>query len=164
MMETREKIQTIIQELETPERQSGKQIGERILGRKVADGNGAVSNCSLEIQQMQEHVEHNNENYVISLEEEPGGRLGFIRKHGYEYWRSCVGSVAEQQTAFNASVTRSINHLYNNMIILQQYADRQAGIIRSLEKELARQQFLNTVSEEKIKELQRRLNREGEGI
>lgn len=164
MRQTREKIREIMQEIETPERKSGKQIGEQILGRKVANESGAVSRCSLEIQQLQEYVERNNASYVISLGEEPGGKLGFLRRIGHRIRDRFTGSVAEQQTAFNASVTCSINHLYNNMIILQQYADDQAGIIRKLEQELAHQRFLNAVSEEKIKELHRRLNREGEEV
>lgn len=161
MMQTREKIRGIMQEIETPERKSGKQIGEQILGRKVADDLRAVSGCCLEIQQLQEYVERNNASYVISTGQEAGGSVGFIKRMFHKIRGRLVGSMADQETAFNASVTCSINHLYNNMIILQHYADEQAGIIRRLEDELAQQRFLNAVSEEKIRELYQKMDEKG---
>lgn len=161
MMQTREKLQGIMKEIETPERRSGKQIGEQILGRKVADESGAVSNCCLEIQQLQEYVEKNNQLYVISAGQEAAGSSGFLKGLFHKFRSRILGSVTEQETAYNASVTCSINHLYNNMIILQQYADAQARIIRKLEVELAQQRFVNVVCEEKIRELYHKFNSEG---
>lgn len=164
MRQTREKLQGIIAEIEEGERKSGKQIGEKILGRKVADKSGAVSSCCLEIQQLQEYVEKNNRLYVISSGQENAESPGLVRRIFHKVRDKFVGSITEQETEFNASVTCSINHLYNNMIILQQYADEQAGIIKKLEKELEQQRFLNAVSEEKIRMLYHRLNTGGEEI
>ena len=157
MMQTRKKLDEILQEIETPEKKSGKQIGERILGKKLDEKNMAASRVSLEIEQLKEYVEQNNQHYAVTLESGGGESSSFIKRLYRKVLFRLLAPVLEQETVFHASVTRSINHLYNNMIMLQQFIDAQANQIQTMEKKLEQQEFYNIANEEKIRELYQRL-------
>lgn len=153
MMQTKEKIYEIMQEIEMPQQKSGKQIGERILGRSISDGELHTHHYSLEIEQLKKYIENNNQIYGITLNQEPDTSDGWKQRVVRKVRTAVVSPVVEQDNAFHASVTCSLNHLYNNMIILQKFADEQAEVIQRLEEELAQQRFVNMVNEEKIREL-----------
>lgn len=155
MMQAREKIDQIIQEIELPENMSGKQIGERILGRKLGERPSQVRHINLEIEQLKEYVEKNNQLYVIALESEES--VSFPKRIFRKLQRRLLASVLEQETEFHASVTCSVNHLYNNMCLTQQFMDEQTNRIRRLEEELSQQQYFSAVNDEKIRELYQRL-------
>lgn len=153
MIQTKEKIHGIMQEIEMPQRKSGKQIGEQILGRSISDDKIHMHQYNLELEQLKEYVENNNQIYGISLEQESDVSGGWKQQVIRKMRTAVVSPVVEQENAFNASVTRSFNYLYNNMVILQNFVDEQADIIQKLEEKLEQQRLINMVNEEKIREL-----------
>lgn len=159
MMQARDKINSIMSEIETPQRKSGTQIGEQILGRKITSIRD-LQPCNLEIDALHEYVERNNQTYAVTADgsnpNQPNFR-GIVQRVVGKARNAFGGPMAEQETTFNASVTCSINHLFNDMVILQEYAKKQEQRLRQLEQELEQQRFLNMVNEERIRDLVRNL-------
>lgn len=161
MIETREKMDQIMQEIESPERKSGKQIGERILKRKVNEKENQIPSISLEIEQLKEYVDENNQLYAMTMEFEEEKNVSFIKRLYVKLCMRLLRPIMEKETAFHASVTRSINHLYNNTVLSQQFADEQSKQFRKMEEELLQLRYYNAANEEKIRDLYQRLEQLG---
>lgn len=157
MIQTREKLNQIIQEIEIPEKKSGKQIGERILKRKVNEREKQFAYINLEIAQLKEYVDENNQLYAMAMELEEEKNASFIKRIYTKLCMRLLRPALGREIAFHASVTRSVNHLYNNAILLQQFADEQGKLICKMEEELIQQQYYNVANEEKIRDLYQRL-------
>lgn len=161
MIETREKMDQIIQEIESPEKKSGKQIGERILKRKVNEKETQIPNISLEIEQLKEFVDANNQLYAMTTELEEEKNASFIKRLYIKICMRLLRPAMGREIAFHASVTRSVNHLYNTAVLVQQFVDEQGRLVHKLEEELRQQQYYNAANEEKIRDLYRRLEQLG---
>ena len=71
MIQVRQKVKEIVEEIEYPEQMSGKQIGEIILGKGQKQENASIHSTYLEIKQLKEYVEKNNQSYNITIETAP---------------------------------------------------------------------------------------------
>lgn len=160
MIQVRQKVKEIVEEIEYPEQMSGKQIGEIILGKGQKQENASIHSTYLEIKQLKEYVEKNNQSYNITIENQDGNtKLPFWKKIYRKLLQHIMAPILEQENIFHASVTCSINHLYNNMILTQQFIDEQTGLIRRLEEQIRQQKYSDAVNHEKINELQQRLDK-----